>query len=153
MTIHNKAYQTLTSGCNLKVFSIELYFTGVLQPLNTCIINTFIWAQKNFPTTLKFAMKLHTSILFILLKLNLLRGEHTPGTCFEENTLFVENSLPFDTTIEQCSGACKSIEECKVIWTWKVTFPIWITELTENSTLINFKKMLDTLKIYMLGFF
>ena len=36
------------------------------------------------------------------------------GTCFEDNTLFVEDSLPFSLTLDQCFGACMATASCKV---------------------------------------
>ena len=49
--------------------------------------------------------------LVIIFIVKFLKAE---DSCFEENTLFVENSLPYDVTIEQCAQSCRSVEECKV---------------------------------------
>ena len=70
-------------------------------------------ASSNQSVPQSFSMKVSILIIF-LWKLNFLKCDYGTETCFEENVLFTENSLPFDSTIEQCSRSCKSIEECKV---------------------------------------
>ena len=36
------------------------------------------------------------------------------GNCYEENTLFIEDSLPVQMTIVQCFQSCLAVNTCKV---------------------------------------
>ena len=37
------------------------------------------------------------------------------NVCYEENILLVEDSLPYESTIEQCLEACRATNSCQVI--------------------------------------
>ena len=47
---------------------------------------------------------LHTSLCFA----------SKEKTCYEENKVFLQESLPFSLSLDQCFAACKSLPVCKV---------------------------------------
>ena len=56
-------------------------------------------------------MKIQLAVLWLTF---LILGAIALENCFEENTLFVQDSLPLPMSIEQCDQSCKAIDRCKV---------------------------------------
>jgi len=63
-------------------------------------------------------------------------GRDSLGTCFKENTLFVEDSLPVPMSLEQCFQSCKATSTCK-FFTWNVNTESCGLRFFEPGFLIN----------------
>ena len=63
--------------------------------------------------------------------------------CYEENTLYVENSLPVSMTLNQCFYKCKAVSSCDVsriwvqnFWKYQLFFVFCFLQLNLHETAI-----------------